>query len=166
MRLNRLHRYFLVALLGLVGIAMARAQSAAEYGSLTSKAGAAAAGAKFPNLKLTPRTPTSDAHSPYLPLPSGESAAATNRRALQQHAGPDAAEVSLRSVPDHAQVWIDARFVGTTPLTLKLAPGHHRVRMSASEMEAGQQEVELLAKQTRQVVMSLKPRYPQKVDLH
>lgn len=164
MRLNELHRYFLIVLLCLVCTAIARAQSAAEYGSLTSKAGTAAAGAKLPNPTLT--LPTSDAHSPHLPLPSGESVGATNRRALQERAGPDAAEVSLRSVPDHAQVWIDAQFVGTTPLTLKLAPGHHRVRMSASEMDAGQQEVELLAKQTRQVVITLKSRYPQKVYLH
>ena len=166
MSLNGLRHGFLIALLGFAGVATVQAQSAVEYGSLTSKAAVAASRAKLPDLKLTLPTPASGARSPHLPAPSGEPDAATNRLALQQRAGPDAAEILLRSVPDHAQVWIDALFVGTTPLELKLAPGHHRVLMRASDMKDGHEEVELVGKQTRQVVLSLKSRYSNKVYLN
>jgi len=166
MSLNGLRRGFLIALLGFASVATVQAQSAAEYGSLTSKSGVAASRAKLPDPKVALPTPASGAQSPHLPTASGEPDAATNRLALQRRAGPDAAEILLRSVPDHSLVWIDGLFAGTTPLELKLAPGRHRVLMRASNMEDGHQEVELLGKQTRQIVVSLKSRYSNKVYLN
>ena len=155
-----LTRLLLGLLLGLTGSVCAFAQAAAEYGSLTSKAAAAAAKAK--PLALNP-TPPAQPPSAHLPVQSAEAAAVANCRALKEHAGPDAAKLSLRSVPDHAQVWIDTRFVGTTPLDLTVAPGTLEVR--GAGMESARQKVELPPKQTLQVTVSLKPYYRNKISL-
>jgi hypothetical protein len=173
MSFNPVHRTFLIALLSLAGTAAAQAQSVVEYGALTAKTGAATAAIKPPIPKLTlptsaPGAPASGSggggQSSRLSTPG--SAAAANRLALERRAGPDAAHIALRSVPDHAFVWIDIALVGVAPLDLKLAPGRHRVRMSAPNMEPVDQYVELAAKQTRQLSVSLKPRTPAKVESH
>ena len=157
-----LARVLLGLLLGLTGSVCAFAQAAAEYGSVTSKAAAAAA--KTKPLALNP-TPPAQPPSPHLPVQSAETAAAANFRALKEHAGPDAAKLSLRSVPDHAQVWIDTRFVGTTPLDLTVAPGTHQLEVRGAGMESARQKVELPPKQTLQVTVSLKPYYRNKITL-
>lgn len=163
---NGLNRWFLAAAVCLAGVTVAQAQSSAEYGAATSNSGAAAAKIKVPTPKITLPSSSSAQGSAPASTPSGNStsvpgadaAAVNNRLALEKSAGPDGAEVSLRSEPGRALVWIDMQFVGATPMKLRLAPGHHRVRMSAPEMEAGYGDVELAAKQPREVVVSLKPR--------
>jgi PEGA domain-containing protein len=162
---NKLCRCFLISLLSLVGAAMAQAQSAAEYGGMTAKTGSAGVAASRPGPKVTLPSPPSNAASTHMPVSTAASLAAANRLALEKLAGPDAAKLSLRSVPEHAQVWIDTRFVGVAPLDLLLAPGPHKVLMRAPNMEDAQQAVELSAKQTRQVSLSLKSRYPQQLGL-
>ncbi len=154
-----LARFLLGLLLGLMGSVCAFAQAAAEYGSVTSKAAAAAAKAK--PLAPAPAQPP----SAHLPVQSSESAATANCRALKERAGPDAARLALRSVPDHAQVWIDTMFVGATPLDLTVAPGTHQLEVRGVGMESSRQKVELLPKQSLQVTVSLKPYYRNKISL-
>jgi PEGA domain len=157
-------RCFLVLLLGFTYVEYGWTQSAAEYGSVTSKSTATAAGAKLSKPDMAP--PAGQSQSAHLPIRTGESVAAANVRALQERAGPDATKLSLRSVPDRAQVWVNERFVGATPLDLMLAPGRYRLEMRGAGLERGRQEVEVLPKQSRVVVLSLTPRYPKKVSLH
>lgn len=166
MSAHRLHIGFLIALLGVASAATAQAQSAAEYGSAAAKVATTTSGGKVPEPKVTFPKSTPGAQSLPLPTSNAEAEAAINRLALQKLAGQDAAELSLRSTPGPAYVWIDAVFVGTAPLELKLAPGHHRVLMRALDREDGGQEVELQGKQTRQVMLSLKPRHPDQVNLN
>ena len=145
MLLSGSRRWITIVVLCLTGVAVAKAQSSAEYGAATANSGTAAANAKVPIPKV--RLPTSTTAQDGTPaaatsgnptsVPSADAAAANNRIALEKRAGPDAAEVSLRSVPDGALVWVDMQFVGATPMRLKMAPGQHRVRMSAPGMPAG-----------------------------
>lgn len=37
--------------------------------------------------------------------------------------------VSIESRPDMAEVWVDGKFVGTTPLGYRLLPGDHKVEL-------------------------------------
>jgi len=165
MRLGAVLRCLLVFFLGLACAACAWAQAAAEYGSATAKAGATAAGAKLPKPNLNPPAPSGQPQSAHLPIQTGESVAAANVLRLEQHAGPDAAKLSLQSVPDRAQVWVDGLFVGAAPLNLTLAPGRHRVEMRSPAKESGRQEIELVPKQSRQVALTLASRYPKKISL-
>jgi len=160
-----LSRCFLVVVLGLAGVACARAQAGAEYGSATAKVAATASGAKLPKPDLAAPTSGGQRQSAHLPIQTGESVAAANVRNLQEHAGPDAAKLSLESVPDHVQVSVNGFFVGLTPLHLALAPGRYRVEMRGAGLESGRQEVEVLPKQSRRVVLTLAPRYPKKISL-
>jgi hypothetical protein len=158
MRLRRFSQGFLLLLFVFGAVAMARAQAAAEYAGATAAAATAAAGAK---VKIKPPSVPSpkEGSNPSSPQPAirvGEAAAAANRQALQERAGANAARVLLRSTPDHAQVWIDTRFVGSTPFELKLAPGHHDIMMKAPDMASLHQEIELQGKQTREVMMMFK----------
>lgn len=168
MFLNRMKGWFPILALCLAGVTVAQAQSSAEYGAATSASGTATAKAKVPIPKMTlPTTTPSQGGAPApapaasgnpASVPSADAAAANNRLALEKKAGPDAAEISLRSVPDHLKVWVDMQFIGSTPMKLRLAPGHHRVRMSTPDMQAGYEDVDLAANQTKEVVVSLKPR--------
>src|SRR5579862_6194682 len=59
-----------------------------------------------------------------------ETAATANLKFLKEHSGMDGADVTVTTVPDHAQAWVDDRYVGATPLSIQLAPGQHRVFVS------------------------------------
>ena len=45
-------------------------------------------------------------------------------------ANPRAVGVTIDSRPDHAEVEIDGKFVGTTPLPYRLTPGEHKITLS------------------------------------
>ena len=163
---RNLFRYtLLLAFCGFVAMSCAQAQSVAEYGSSVSRSGGAAAGAKVVKPDLPQPATAAASASVHMPVRTGESVAGANCRTLQQRAGPDGAKVALRSVPDHAQVWIDGLFVGATPLDLTLAPGRHLVEMRDATSEMVRQQIELQPKQSREVLSTLKPRYPDKVSL-
>lgn len=153
-----------VLLLGLACANYARAQATAEYGAATSKAGVAASGAKLPKPDLNPPDASGPPPSAHLPIQTGESVAA-NFKSLQEHAGPDAANLSLESVPDHAQVLVNGLYLGATPVKLTLAPGRYRVEMRGAGLEPVRQEVELVPKQGRRVTLTLPSRYPRKISL-
>jgi len=165
MSLTPLRHCPLMVLLGSIVVSCAQAQSAAEYGSVVSRSGGAAAGAKVVKPEAPQPATAATSSSAHMPVRTGESVAGANCRTLQQRAGPDGAKVALRSVPDHAQVWIDGLFVGATPLDLTLAPGRHLVEMRDATSEMVRQQIELQPKQSREVLSTLKPRYPDKVSL-
>lgn len=155
----------LVVLLGSIVVSCAQAQSSAEYGSMVSRSGGAAAGAKVVKPEAPQPAIGAAASSVHMPVRTGEAAATANCRTLQERAGPEGAKVALRSTPDHAQVWIDGLFVGSTPLELTLAPGRHQVEMREATTEMSRQTVELQPKQSREVSSTLKLLYPNRISL-
>ncbi len=156
-----------------LGTASIHAQGIVEYGVITGTAAGAAASAKplipFPNIAI-PGSPA--AAAPAVSRPAGaaaitpEAAAKANVQFFQAHAGPTAAEVAVRTVPDHASTWIDGKFVGPAPLTLKLAPGHHQILVRAVAMHEYTQEFDLAAKQTQSIDVALKTSVQNQVVIH
>ena len=149
------------------------AQGIVEYGVITGTAAGATASAKplipFPNVGI-PGNPA--AASPAVSGSAGaaamtpEAAAKANLQFFQAHAGPTAAEIAVRTVPDHASTWIDGKFVGPAPLTLKLAPGHHQILVRAIAMREYTQEFDLAAKQTQSIDVALKASVQNQVVIH
>jgi len=63
----------------------------------------------------------------------------------QQPAGPGApvngadpavSSVEVKSTPDGADITVDDKYVGSTPSTLKLAPGDHKIKLEKSGFKA------------------------------
>jgi len=144
-------------------------QAAMEYGMATANSAGITTALKppVPNLGL-PETTSSAGPGAAAGVPGGtaESAAKTNRQFFQSHSGADAAQVAVRTAPDHAQAWIDGKFVGPTPLDLKLAPGHHQVLVRAPNMHEAVREFNLAAKQTQSIDLPLKSSYQNQVIIH
>jgi len=154
----------------------AAAQAVVEYAASTAAVGGGAASlgklspAHPPIGSLTPRltateTRTDQTSSPHLPLRDVEDVIGGNRRALEAKAGKDAGKVMLRSQPDGAWVMINGKGVGKTPLLLILAPGAYHVEMHITQRESSQKQVDLLPKETREVLLTLPARYPNRVEV-
>ncbi|MBZ5642146.1 MAG: PEGA domain-containing protein [Acidobacteriia bacterium] len=147
-------------------------QAAAEYGAMTANSAGMAASVKpaFPNITLPGTASGAGASaSPATgnaPVITPEAAAKTNRDFFQSHSGANPARISLHTAPVPAQAWVDGRFVGPTPLDLKLAPGHHRVLVRAPNMQESAQEFDLAAKQAQPIDLALKPAAQSTVVLH
>jgi hypothetical protein len=62
-------------------------------------------------------------------------------------AGPsdDKGKISLTSMPDAAEVYVDDAFIGNTPATLRLSPGKHTIRVSQSGYKAWTKDLSVLA---------------------
>ncbi|HTU34001.1 MAG TPA: PEGA domain-containing protein [Candidatus Acidoferrum sp.] len=88
-----------------------------------------------------------------------------NRKELEDNAGPDGARLLLRSVPSGADIFINGRLVGQTPMLLVVAPGNYKIDMRGSRQEFGTKTVGLLAKDTQNVVISLNQRYPSQIHV-
>jgi hypothetical protein len=152
----------------------AAAQAVVEYGGAVSSAGASSAAAnKLASSRLPIRSATAgvveagaeNTTSPHLPMHSVENPVGDNRRALEAKAGKDAAKLMLRSAPNGATVWINGKEVGTTPLLLVVPPGAYKVEMQSIQRESSRKQVELLPKETREVLLTLASRYPTHVEL-
>lgn len=115
-----------------------------------------------PNLPATSSNQTPSAH---LPVGAGEDFVGANRRALEAKAGKDGAKLMLRSSPVGASVWIDGKVIGKTPLLVVVAPGVYQVEMQATQMVSAHQQVDLLPKEAREVLLTLASRYPARVAL-
>jgi hypothetical protein len=97
---------------------------------------------------------------------SGVEEETANRKALEDQAGKNAAKLMLRSVPDKSSVRIDGKPVGKTPLLLVVPPGVYVVEMEGGpRMSYGRQQVDLLPKEAREVLVELQPRYPTSISL-
>lgn len=172
MSFRALPRTILIVAVATVGAATVNAQASAEYGAVTSNSSGAAVALKplFPKIVLPDGTSNAPAGTPssptYLTSGAADAAAKTNRQYLQDHSGTDAAQISLHSVPDHAHVWVDERFVGDTSMELKLAPGHHRVIVRAANMQDSSLDLNLAAKQTQTIEVPMKSRYQNQVTIH
>jgi len=84
-----------------------------------------------------------------------------NRRALENQAGKNASKLMLRSVPDGSSIRINGKPVGKTPLLVIVPPGVYVVEMEGgTRMGYGRQQIDLLPKELREVVLNLQPRYP------
>ena len=151
------------------GAAAMHGQAAAEYGMAMGNSAGITTAMKppVPNLGL-PETSSNAGPGAAAGVPGGtaELAAKTNRQFFQSHSGPDAAQVAVHTVPDHAQAWIDAKYLGPTPLDLKLAPGHHQVLVRAPNMQESVREFDLAAKQTQSIDLPLKSSYQNQVVIH
>ena len=147
-------------------------QAAAEYGLATGNSAGMTSILRppVPNMGLPESTsnPGSGTASSSAGVPGGtaDAAAKTNRQFFQSHSGPDPAQIAVHTVPDHAQAWIDGKFVGPTPLDLKLAPGHHQVLVRAPNMHESVREFDLSAKQSQSIDLPLKSSYQNQVILH
>jgi hypothetical protein len=154
----------------------AAAQAVVEYaGSVAAVGGGAASLGKMSPAHLptnsltsslaTPEIRVEQTSSAHLPLREVEDVIGGNRRALEAKAGKDAAKVMLRSQPDGAWVLINGKGVGKTPLLLIVAPGVYRVEMHITQRESTQKQVDLLPKETREILLSLGARYPNRVEV-
>ena len=174
MSLRILWHFAALAVLTLSGAALMYGQSAAEYAVMSGNLGGGAASGKplvpFPNI-TTPGNSASAGTAPAsgatgAPGSTPEDAAKANRQFFQTHSGADAAQIAVHTVPDHAQAWIDGRFVGPTPLDLKLAPGHHRLLVRAPNMQESVQDFDLAAKQAQSIDLPLKASSQNQVIVH
>ena len=170
----------LVILLGLF-VGSAFAQGAAEYGTITSGMAGSMSGINIMNKASFPATSSTStansptvlqreqkgAVSPYIvdSLTSDE-AAVVNRQALEKRAGKDAAKLMLRSTPQGANVRLDGKTVGKTPLLLVVAPGQYTVTMDGTRLEQSERKVDLLPHETREFVFAMKVLYPTRVEIN
>ncbi len=154
-----------LALLACLSASYAAAQAAAEYGASVAGAGGRVAAIPFP--KTQTALPPDKSGSVHLTAPAhpAEDTEAANRKALEARAGKDAAKLMLRSEPSKASVRIDGKPVGKTPLLLIVPPGVYKVEMEGLSTELGRRQVDLLPKETREVALTLEPRYPTHVRL-
>ena len=150
----------------------AAAQAAVEYGHIVTGSSTGLAGLSNKiNSTLAP-----DKKSASVQTIDTQPGAATatesdlqdaNRRALEQRAGKDAAEISLKSAPAKAIVRIDGKPVGQTPLLISLAPGDYKLEMEGPRMELGKQLLKVVPNERREIELPLSapPRYPSHIEL-
>ena len=164
--LGWLQRASLLALLILFVADSALAQAAAEYAGVVSTMGAAGTQAPAEKKIVFPPSPQKKSQSSHLVAQTtNKPLEATNQRDLEQRAGKNAGKVLLRSVPTGAQIWIDGKRIGSTPLLLILASGKYKVKMEGSRKAFAQKEVVLLPRERLEVVLNLEQRYPSQLRL-
>ena len=136
-----------------------KAQAIAEAAGATAVSGATTA-AVSKTLTFPASGDKGAGTSPHLQASSEPAPQVVNRRELEQHAGTNASKLLIRSTPPVSQVWINDKFVGSTPMLLVLAPGKYRVSFRGKRMETGSQSVDLLPRETRELALSLAVHYP------
>ena len=117
---------------------------------------------KFPATGAGSSSSTS-ASSPHLIASAGPPPEETNRKSLEGSAGKDAGKLLLRATPVEAQIWVNGKIVGKTPLLLVLAPGKYQVEMRGSRGQTGKRSVDLLPRETRELAVKLDQLYPARV---
>jgi len=152
----------LVGLFGL-GFGSAQGQDVAESALMTSNSTIASQSAKAPAPTIA--APTSKASSPYLVARSGPTPEEVNRRDFEDNAGKDAGKLLLRSIPTGAEVFLNDRLVGRTPLLMLVAPGKYTIDMRGPRQQSGHSVVGLMPKQTQTVAIDLKQRYPTSISV-
>lgn len=192
MRLLDFVRPGLVPLLHIVELSMllilasscVYAQAAAEYGGATSGIAGSisktnlmnkvavpdltANGGDKPSVIMSQPTNAAGANPNYIFDSMKQGSVAENRKALEQQAGKNAAKLMLRSTPTRADVKIDGKPVGKTPILLVLSPGQYDVAMNGPRMDHAEQQIDLLPNETREFLLPLKQLYPTtvKIELH
>jgi hypothetical protein len=133
-----------------------------QAGRPSSFAGVATSGTKALPDSSTPG-PGKVNSSASAALREGVSADEINRKTLEQRAGPDAAKLTLESMPSEALTYLDGIFVGRTPLLLVVPPGKYKVEMRGKHEEFGERLVGLLPNETQQLALNLESRYPARI---
>jgi hypothetical protein len=87
-----------------------------------------------------------------------------NRKALEEHTGPDAGKLMLHSVPTGAQIYINGLLVGRTPLLLVVAPGKYKIEMRGQRQEYGKRSIGLLPNETQDIIVTLASLYPTRIS--
>ena len=142
----------------------ARGQAIAEAAGATSVSATATSSIKPPQFPTLPGTVgASGSPSPHLIASSGPPPQEVNLRNFQAHAGKDAGKVLLRATPAEAEIWVDGKIVGKTPMLLVLAPGKYQIEMRGARGESGTSSVDLLPRETREVLVKLHELYPGRV---
>jgi len=146
------------------------AQAVVEAAGVTSVSGSVGSAIKpvFPNVTI-PGTAggsagSSGGASTHLIASSAPPPQETNVRDFQMHAGKDAGKVLLRAAPVEAQIWVNGKIVGKTPMLLVLAPGKYKVEMRGARGETGSSTVDLLPRETRELQVKLQQLYPGRVS--
>jgi hypothetical protein len=144
-------------------------QAAAEAAGATSISGGVASAMKpvpfpkFPATGTAGSSATSTASSPHLIASSGPPPEETNRKSFESKAGKDAGRLLLRATPVEAQIWIDGKVVGKTPLLLLLPPGKYQIEMRGARGQNGKSSIDLLPRETRELAVKLDQLYPGRV---
>jgi hypothetical protein len=102
--------------------------------------------------------------SPHLIASSAPAPEVTNRKTFESQAGKDAGKLLLRATPVEAQIWIDGKIVGKTPMLLVLAPGKYEIEMRGARGQTGKRSVALLPRETRELAVKLAQLYPGHVN--
>jgi hypothetical protein len=90
-----------------------------------------------------PPTVRGSAASQIQATPAAPAAAA--QAVTQPSSSPEASTVVLKSTPDGAEITVDGKYVGSTPSTLKLAPGDHTISIEKAAFKTWQRTVTLSA---------------------
>lgn len=140
----------------------ARAQATTEAAAASGAASVSAGTSKSTTNSATNRI--RPAPSAHVAAPSGQPADETNRKTLEENAGPDAGKLMMHSVPTGAQIFINGLYVGHAPLLLLLAPAKYKLEMRGQRQDVGQRIISLEAHETHEIVVTLAPKYPGKVS--
>jgi PEGA domain len=137
-----------------------KAQDATEAAATTANSGVAANAAKSATgTSATAAQPVS--HLVVLPGPPVDE---VNRKALEEHTGPDAGKLMLHSVPTGAQIYINGLLVGRTPLLLVVTPGKYKIEMRGQRQEYGKRSIGLLPNETQDIIVTLASLYPTRIS--
>lgn len=108
-------------------------------------------------------TGSTQSKSPYIVASDSAPADVANRKALEEHAGPDGGKLLVRSVPSGARVFVNDSYVGHAPLLLIVAPGAYKIQVQGAGEASAEKTVNLGPKDTQEVALALTARYPDRV---
>lgn len=89
--------------------------------------------------------------SKRIPLSAGE----TRTVELKWERIDDRASIRLNASVPGAQVWVDERLMGQTPIELKLEPGKHRLRLEHQDALPLQTQIVVAARESREVTLQM-----------
>jgi hypothetical protein len=146
-------------------------QAVAETAGANSVSASVASSIKPPTMPKFPGTgsgasssaSSASSSSPHLIASAGPPAEETNRKSLESTAGKDAGKILLRATPVEAQIWVNGKIVGKTPLLLVVAPGKYQIEMRGSRGQTGKRSLDLLPRETRELAVKLDQLYPGRV---
>jgi len=156
-----LHVSVVIALI--VGIGLCTQLDAQSVGTTSSGMSVGQSGTAPPKADVSTRNAAS-VFTPAGPT-NADGIYATNRKALEQRAGKDAAKLMLRSVPSEALIYIDGKSVGRTPLLLIVPPGKYKVEMRGQREGFGERLIGLLPNETQELALTLVLRYPARISV-
>lgn len=156
--------YKALAIVGLLTVCAqnSRAQDLAEAAAAKSNSAIISQSSKA--IASTLASPAKQSSSPHLLERTGPSPSEINRRNFEDNAGENASKLLLRSVPSGAEIFVNDLLVGQTPLLMIIAPGKYDVAMRGPRDESGRTTIGVLPKETQNVLINLKQRYPASIS--